>query len=441
MAKKCILKIAAFAVYFLTLAAIVSANQGDKDFELATRNYKNAHYRKALYYFKKAQGSKLGEEKVKFIKYAIRVMEESKSYLAEIEKEEVSLKTKSYDRKVAGSLAERHYIFAKNLLGKRFYLLMVEPHLKRTVALDPYNIPAYLDLGDAYYYAMRYEKAIECYEKVMAFTPSNLYARKMAGDACVAIGDYDKAKKHYSDLIIANETSAPRYEPQEIEKIKNIIKVLPETYKDVDALLKEKRMDEAEAILKKRLSLNPSDYIAMTALGDIYEDRGDRNEALRLFKRAIKIAPDYPLSHLYIGRLYFLTRDHDNAISELGLFKEKMRKLPKMDSETKKMYIDSLYYLSGVYFTLKRYEDMRAQAEEILKLDPKQQGAYYDLGIYYYVYEHSRSKAYGAFKKVIEMDPTTNVAKDSKYAIEFMRNNPDPRVVPDFSFIDREYRD
>jgi len=199
--------------------------------------------------------------------------------------------------------------------------------------------------------------------------------------------------------------------------------------------------DEPEGVLKKRISLNQNDYIALTELGWLYQERGDRKNALRLLKTAVRIAPDYSIAHLYLGRIYYLERDYDSAISELGLFKEKMRLLPKMDDKTKKMYMNALYYLSEVYFTLEMYEKAKAEADEILEIDPKEQDAYYLMGVYYYKYEHSRSKAYQSFNKVIELGPDGHLAKYARYAIEFMRNNPDSRFAPDFSFIDQEYRD
>lgn len=211
--------------------------------------------------------------------------------------------------------------------------------------------------------------------------------------------------------------------------------------KEAGAPLKNGKTGETEAIMKKRLSLNGADYIAMTELGIICQDRGDRKTALNLFKKAVKTAPDYPIAHLCLGRLYFLTQENEEAVAELNLFKEKMDMLPNMDEDARKRYVDNLYYLSDVYFTLKRYKDAKRGIDRILEIDPEQQDAYYDLGVCYYVYDHSRSKAYQAFMKAVELDSTSSTAKRAKYAIEFMRNNPDPRVIPDFSFIDQEYRE
>ncbi|MFA6142996.1 MAG: tetratricopeptide repeat protein [Candidatus Omnitrophota bacterium] len=197
-------------------------------------------------------------------------------------------------------------------------------------------------------------------------------------------------------------------------------------------------MAQDENALNDRISKNKNDYIAITKLGVIYQDQGRKEDAVRLFKKAIEIAPDYPDAHLFIGRAYFLKRDFDNAVEELKIYKNIMKALPQMDEEIRKMYIKDLFYLSEVYFTLKRYPESREELEEILKLNSKEAGAYYNLGVYYYTYEHSRSKAYSNFKKAIDLDPSSEAAKDANYAIEFIRNNPDSRFAPDFSFIDKE---
>jgi len=425
----------------MILSSHAFADKTGNFYELALKNYKACHYRKALYYFENTPAGELKDEKAKLTRYAIDIMNKFKRALLEIEKEEVDLRRRPFDTEMKRTLSEKHYLFAEKLLGKEFYLPIVEPHLKRTIELEGGNIKAQAYLANTYYASMQYEKAIKAYEKIIAMAPANFYAYEMAGDACVAIGDFDKAKKLYTEFLKINAKAVFKYDPLEVEKVKEIIKVLPETYKDIDNLLKEERLDEAEFILKKRVSLNGADYIALTFLGNIYQEKGDRNRALRFLKEAVRIAPDYPLAHLFLGRLYFIMRNYDEALAELDLFKEKMKKLPKMDKETRKMYIDSLYYLSEVYFTLKRYEESLKQSEEIIEMDPKEQAAYYNLGVYYYSHEHNRSKAYQSFIKVLELDSTNSLAKEAKYAIEFIRNNPDSRMAPDFSFIDREYRD
>jgi hypothetical protein len=44
-------------------------------------------------------------------------------------------------------------------------------------------------------------------------------------------------------------------------------------------------------------------------------------------------------------------------------------------------------------------------------------------------------------RQAADLAPNSPVAKKAKYIIEFMRANPDSRIVPDMSFINQEYRE
>lgn len=435
---KNVISVALVLLFAVLTAASSFSGEAPDSFAAAVKYYNDADYGKASEYFEKANSEHKNSDKAEVIEYAIKVLKNLKPYLDEIAQDELRFKKDTGDKALAIALSAKHYAVAKLILQDKFYLIIVEPHLSRAIELDPANAAARLDLGGAYYSSMQYIKALEMFEKVISEAPEHPYAYKMAGDACVAVGDFDKAKELYSKLLEVNSKALLKFEPSEIEKVKAVIKVLPQTYKDVDEMIKQEKWDEAEVVLKKRLSLNPGDCIALTELGFIYQDRGDRKNALKLLTSAVRVAPDYPPAHLYLGRLYFVMRNYEKAIPELNLFKEKMKVLPKMEGGTKAMYIQGLKYFSHVFFTLERYEEARSQIEEILKLDPKDQEGYYNLAIYYYSYERNRSKAYQLFMKAIGLDEKSETANDARYAIEFMRNNPDSRFTPDFSFIDRE---
>jgi tetratricopeptide (TPR) repeat protein len=426
------------ASLFLSFASSLFALEGEKAFSVAVENYNNASYRNARYCFRKALESGLEEDKAKVAKYAVRVLDEFKTPLGEIEDLEARFKAHPEEKGDARTLSSMHYSFANTLMRKEFYMALVEPHLKRALELEPDNTFLSYTLAAAYYAAMRYAKCVEACEKALSLDPKLPLVYRLAGDASVALGDFDKAKKFYSDFIRVNKEDAPRSPSAETAAVERILKALPETYKDIDALIKSGDSDGAELILKKRLSLNRSDYVAMTHLANIYLDRGDRKTALKLLKAAIEIAPDYPIAHLFLGRFYYLSRKPDEAASEFKTFKVKMRLLPKMDDETKKIYVNNLHYLSEVYFSMKEYGEAKRQIDEALKVEPKDQTALYNLGVYYYVAEHNRAGAYNSFKKVIDIDSTADTAASARYAIEFIRNNPDSRFAPDFSFLRKE---
>ena len=215
-----------------------------------------------------------------------------------------------------------------------------------------------------------------------------------------------------------------------------------EDYKYADAygLVSDGKLDEAEAVLDKEIKLNGKDAAALSLLGEVYRKKRDYSKAVKFLDRAISANPKYPISYIYKGRLYFSMQKFDEVSAEFDLFVSNMKPLIE-DEETKKFYIANLHDISMTYFELKKYEELRAIVEEILRLSPKDQTALYNLGVYYYIYERNRARAYSYFSKTIEIDKSTPMSAKARYAIEFMRTNPDARISPDFSFIDQEYKE
>lgn len=208
---------------------------------------------------------------------------------------------------------------------------------------------------------------------------------------------------------------------------------------DASVLISEGKLDEAESILNERLSLNDKDVAVLSLLGEVYRKKGNNRKALKYLGRAISIDPKYPMSYMYKGKLYFSMQKFEEVIAEFDLFIDNMRPLAT-SGDSKRFYIEGLHDICTICFELKKYEKVHAILDEILKLSPGDQSAIYNSGVYYYTYERNRSRAYNLFSKAIELDPATHTAAKARYAIEFMRANSDPRVEPDFSFIDQEYR-
>lgn len=197
----------------------------------------------------------------------------------------------------------------------------------------------------------------------------------------------------------------------------------------------------AEEALKIHVAANGRDYRAMAQLGAVYIEMGEKKRAAKYLNDAVKLDPDYPIAHLFLGRLYFMSQKGDEAIRQFRIFIDRMKPLVASANQNIGVYISSLHYITDVSEDLKRYDMMKAAIDEILRLNPKDQSARYNLGVYYYNGAHDRPKAYQSFKAAIDLEPASEIAKRAKYAIEFMRSNPDSRVEPDMSFIDQEYRE
>lgn len=205
-------------------------------------------------------------------------------------------------------------------------------------------------------------------------------------------------------------------------------------------LIEENRLDDAEKILDGWIASDGKDVYAMSLKADVCRRKGQYRKAMKILEKAEKTDDLDPTPNFYLGKLYFAMQDFDNSAAQFRLFMEKMTPL-LTDEDMRQYYVDNLHDIALMYFGLKRYDDLYPVLVEILKLFPKDTTALYNLGLYYYYSEHNRSKAYTYLKSVIDIDPKGGLVPKAKYAMEFIRANPDPRFAPDDSFIDQEYND
>jgi tetratricopeptide (TPR) repeat protein len=81
-------------------------------------------------------------------------------------------------------------------------------------------------------------------------------------------------------------------------------------YNNLGAALSDSgRKDEAVAVLKKAISINPDHAEAYYNIGRIYLVSSEQtDEAIRMLRRAIEIAPDYPDAYVNLAAAYLRAR-------------------------------------------------------------------------------------------------------------------------------------
>lgn len=211
-------------------------------------------------------------------------------------------------------------------------------------------------------------------------------------------------------------------------------------YDTIEQMVADGNYARAEDLLTDRLVTNDKDVVALTMLGDLYRIKGSRQKAIDTLVKASKMDPGYPEPYFVLAKLYLSMQRFDEADSWFALFQKTIQPLVGTDQSLKEYYLRCLHYISSEYLLLKRYADFRKNVDEILRISPNDQEAYYNLGIYHYEYRHDRSAAYQSFSKALAIDRTSPVGMKARYAIEFIRANPDSRVVPDYSFINQEFK-
>lgn len=408
---------------------------------LGLAHYGLMEYTKAHEYFKMAEEIGASRESKKLLSYAIVTIEENKKFLEKIENAKNAIKMLEGPEKDAlrEKIASMHFTMLSELLEQKyFYPALVAPHviwLKENMT----DLTGLHELSARVYYsASFYDKAIEDYKKAIEENPKDTKLYKTLADCQVAIGDFDNAGEYYQKAIDLYKEKGTKEDAQEAARLEKIKKVLPKKYGDISELIAKEHFIKAEEICKKRISLNSGDYAAITQLGQIYWRQEKRKAAIKLFRKVIKIVPDYPTAHFFLGKAYLFERKPEKGLREFNIFREKMDVLPEMDESTVDFYADALHEISYLHITLKQYREAKKIYKKIIKLKPDDPRTHFNLAACYYRYYHNRSRAYTELQKVIELDSPSRLADRAKLFIDFMRRNPDSRIIEDFSFLDED---
>lgn len=201
-------------------------------------------------------------------------------------------------------------VTTNNLEAYRFYSLAVEKAhalqskeaialLERAIELDPEFAMAHARIG--YTYSVTWGRADEgkpYLEK--AFRLSSGLTEKdrlnIAAWYAIANGDYSAAIATYRQII-------NRF-PLEIE-----------AYWRLGRLLRgEEQGDEAIAVLKQGLAVDPQAENAYNILGSILSGRGNHEEAIAAHDRYVALAPNEPNAYDSLGLSYSWSGNHERAI-------------------------------------------------------------------------------------------------------------------------------
>ncbi|HEY6304512.1 MAG TPA: sulfatase-like hydrolase/transferase [Terriglobales bacterium] len=139
------------------------------------------------------------------------------------------------------------------------------------------------------------------------------------------------------------------------------------------ALSKLGRMDEAKSWLRKALQSNPENYRAWYETG-LLEDRGNPNEALSAFQKAITIQPNFSPGQRELGMALFQQKDYAAAAIHL----EKALALGLGDAR--------LHNFLGIcYSQTDRMSKAVREHQRAIELDPKLAEAHLNLA---FAYQH-----------------------------------------------------
>ncbi len=128
-------------------------------------------------------------------------------------------------------------------------------------------------------------------------------------------------------------------------------------------------------------------------LGLAYGESGKYKEAIKSYKQAIRIDPDFVHAHNNLGAAYYMLGRYQEAIKS---HKQALRIDPD--------YRDAHYNLGIASYELDKYEEAIKSYKHAIRIDPDLAEAHYNLGAAYYMLGRYQ-EAIKSYKLAIRIDP------------------------------------
>jgi adenylate cyclase len=261
-----------------------------------------------------------------------------------------------YDRDLKDIFALQDDI-SKNIITA-LQVKLTEGEQARTASKGTDNLDAYL-------------KCLQAWETMRHFNrESNALAKKLAEEVIALDPEYPLAYRvlsatHLMDIWLGMSKSPNQSLTKAIELLQKAIALddtYAEAYADLGFLLSMKEQhDKAVATAERGVALNPSAADAHMKLGHTLRFAGRYEESIPEYKTAIRLNPIPPNNYMFgLGKSYAMTGQYEEAI-KWG----KKAVLQKPNNFLANIILTEIYSLSG------KYEEARAQAAEVLRIQPK----------------------------------------------------------------------
>jgi tetratricopeptide (TPR) repeat protein len=228
------------------------------------------------------------------------------------------------------NLARAHYNLGVTLYGQRKVDEAI-PCYRQAIRLEPDNAPALSSLGAALNDKGQVDKAIIHLQKAIALDPKLAMAHTNLGFALAAKGKLNEAIACHSQAIVLDPSLAMAHNnlgvalygqgklDQAIACYRQAVALDPKLAKAQDNLgsaLRDKRqVEEAIACYQKAIALDPSFAMAHNNLGAILcEEKQDYDGAIAYFHKAIALDPSLAMAHTSLGNALCFKGQVEEAI-------------------------------------------------------------------------------------------------------------------------------
>ena len=288
---------------------------------------------------------------------------------------------------------------------------MAEKYLKRVLMTDPMNIEINYLLASNYSRQRNYEAAVTAFQKVIEMNDKKDEAHLGLGLVYLSMRRYKEALPPLEKAIQLNSDYAEySYQIGNIhESLKDYTKACVAYERFIDSKpekpleayyhlgLCRRELGEYEKAItafQGALKGNPQDVRINQDLAQSFRKAAQYEKAAEIYEFLAQLNPkEATLYYRTILSMYSEAKMHDKAI-------EASKSLIKLDPSN----ADAVYNLGYMYSTLKRYREAIQTFKSVLELRPNFEYAYANLGNCYFQVKNY-SQAVWAYRKLVEIAP------------------------------------
>lgn len=228
------------------------------------------------------------------------------------------------------------------------YLKEAEKEYREAISAEPNMVQAYIRLGYVLYALNRSDESIQLLQKALEQHPNNTELEHYLGLNLYQTGQADEAEKLLTHVV---------------EERKD----LPEAYFILGKINLDKGFPlKSQEYFSQYAAASPNDAHAYRALASAYIQAKDVAGAESALSHLLMLAPDDIVAKINMGHVKFERGQIDEAVK---LYEEAYKAQPRRH--------DILYTIASAYYLSGRYEEAIAQFDKVLEKDASHMGAEY----------------------------------------------------------------
>ncbi|MBI5599308.1 MAG: tetratricopeptide repeat protein [Deltaproteobacteria bacterium] len=203
-----------------------------------------------------------------------------------------------------------HYEEGRKAFEDRAYASALS-HLEKVAGLKDNFADVHNMLGVIYFNDNRLEDAIKSFHKAIKINPQYTEALLNLSVVYNETGELANAQAVYAQAKATSGGVRTTYlDPVVRAKLANMHVELADVYKDLGLY------DDAVREYKKALGMRPEFADIRTSLGVVYRDTRDFSKAIREMEEAARINPDYANAKIQLGLTYYMMGEKERAKAE-----------------------------------------------------------------------------------------------------------------------------